>query len=202
MTSTFWAGQFYCERSSIETDSNESSLTSDDEKAEVVLKKPKNKIEIRQPKKRGRKRIHPIRDPKTIRKYDKEKASKTRERNTALRQAGIPVPHPYQPMRNGKPIPQNEKRRYTASGEWVGASLSKGGKQRKFSQENIRKYTQRDSKILKRLQKNKGASSLNTIVQAAHAAAHAANQVVSMMQKQDELEQLQRELDGEDDVLV
>ena len=87
-----------------------------------------------------RRKAQPRRDdggPK--RKYNRTQARETRARRSAMREQGIDPGSHYQP-RNGT------KRKWVASGKFVGATLKKGGKLRNFK--DLNKYRREPSKFL------------------------------------------------------
>ena len=74
------------------------------------------------------------------RKYDTEKARRTRAERKAMRAAGIDPGSHYKPRNGGV------KRSWVASGKYVGATIKKGGRLRQFR--DMRKYRQVASKFV------------------------------------------------------
>ena len=82
----------------------------------------------------------PVSANRTKRKYNTDQANRTRQERKALRAQGIDPGSHYKP-KNGK-----TKRRWVASGKYVGANIKKGGSLRQFR--NMEKYRQVPSKFL------------------------------------------------------
>jgi len=102
------------------------------------------------------------------RKYDRQKSRQSRARNRLIRMEGIKPPPPYQPkdatlMLDGDRLVYCKKRKYEASGRYVGANVKNGGTTRQFKKHPL-KYMQQTSKffeastvpIKKRRQKRAG----------------------------------------------
>jgi hypothetical protein len=77
------------------------------------------------------------------RRYDRQKARATRARNRELKRKGLPVPPAYEPKRG-----YGKKRDYQPSGKYVCATLKKGAKPRRFTQEKLVKYRRCASKYI------------------------------------------------------
>jgi hypothetical protein len=85
------------------------------------------------------------------RKYDRQKSRQSRARNRLLRMEGIKPPPPYQPkdatlMLDGDRLVYCKKRKYEATGRYVGANVKKGGTTRQFKKHPL-KYMQQSSKF-------------------------------------------------------
>jgi hypothetical protein len=101
--------------------------------------------------------VRPAERPK--RRYDREKARLSRERNRLLRKEGLQPPPPYQPKDatlalDGNKLVYSKKRKYEASGRYVGANVKKGGGTRTFKK-NPLKYMQQTSKFFENLMPKK-----------------------------------------------
>ena len=85
------------------------------------------------------------------RKYDRQKSRQSRARNRLLRKEGIKPPPPYQPkdatlILDGNRLVYCKKRKYEATGRYVGANVKKGGTTRQFKKHPL-KYMQQSSKF-------------------------------------------------------